>query len=357
MEDVVTGSQSSGKRHVAAFLDELPRAKSGDILAALNRYCDSGCTWRAFHPFETMQDNESAANGFWASLKHAFPDYELRPGLLLAGEYEDIQHVSMLGFVMGNFMNDWLGMPASYQLASLRFGFNATMRNGRMTRVHLMFDLIDLMRQAGFYPFRPMPGNSEQWTFAPGDAGYSLEDEGMRAGARTLEIVREMQVGLPAAGKVVDRASAAAAHSPHWSEHFNWFGPAGVGSSRGLRGFRDYHGALFLKAFPDRHGLPRDPHGADDRPGAFCEIGEGRLAMTAGWPAMRGTHGGAQWLGLPPTGKRIDMRVADWYRLTPDNRIADNWVLIDIPHMLDQMGLDILDDLRFAVDPLRPRLD
>ena len=35
----------------------------------------------------------------------------------------------MLGFVMGNFMNDWLGIPANYQLASLRFGFNVTVRN------------------------------------------------------------------------------------------------------------------------------------------------------------------------------------------------------------------------------------
>ena len=51
------------------------------------------------------------------------------------------------------------------------------------------------------------------------------------------------------------------------------------------------------------------------------------------------------------------MRVADWYRLSRDNKIADNWVMIDIPHMLDQMGLDILDDLRFFAAPQTPRLD
>ena len=227
----------------------------------------------------------------------------------------------------------------------------------RLVRAYVMFDLVDLMRQAGFYPFRRMPGAAEQWPFAPGDCGFSLGEESASEGIRTLEIIREMQIGLPAAGKVIDKASAAAAHSPHWAENMNWFGPAGIGSSRGMHGFRDFHGALFLKAFPDRYGIKRDAQGPDDRPGHFCEIGEGRLAMTAGWPAMRGTHSGSQWLGLPPSHAKVEMRVADWYRLTPDNRIADNWVLIDIPHILDQMGLDILDDLRFFVEPQTSRLE
>ena len=201
-----------------------------------------------------------------------------------------------------------------------------------------------------------MPGSSVQWSAPPGDAGFAMDAFDPGTGARTLAIVQEMQRGLPRAGAVVDQASAAANHSPHWLDTMNWFGPAGIGSSRGMRGFRDYHGALFLKAFPDRRGLPRDNVAGFDGPGHFCEIGEERLAMTAGWPAMSGTHTGSQWLGLPPTGKTIEMRVADWYRLAPDNRIVDNWVMIDIPHMLSQMALDLLDDLRFFADPRTPRL-
>ena len=348
---------SSGKRHLASFLEEVPNAQGNEIHNVLAKYCHPDCVWNFFHPFAGEQDNERAAEKFWVSLKCAFPDYEFRPALLLAGDYEEAQHVSMLGFLMGNYMGNWLEVPPSHQLTLLRFGLNVKLQEGRIARAHVMFDLIDLIRQAGFYPFRPMPGSSEQWPFGPGDVGFSLRSEDPEVGLRTLEIVREMQAGLPAAGKVVDKATAAASHSPHWSEDMNWFGPAGIGSSRGMRGFRDYHGALFLKAFPDRHGLPRDTEGPDNRPGHFCEIGEGRLAMTAGWPAMRGTHSGGQWLGLPPSGARVEMRVADWYRLTPDNRIADNWVLIDIPHMLDQMGLDILDDLRFFVEPQTSRLE
>ena len=45
------------------------------------------------------------------------------------------------------------------------------------------------------------------------------------------------------------------------------------------------------------------------------------------------------------------MRVADWYRLDNDNKIIDNWVMIDVPHMVHQMGMDIFHDLQFFVDP------
>lgn len=90
---------------------------------------------------------------------------------------------------------------------------------------------------------------------------------------------------------------------------------------------------------------------------AVREIGESKLALTAGWPAIRATHKGSQWLGISPTGREVEMGVADWYHLNRDNQIADNWVMIDIPHILDQMDLDLIDDLRFFAKPDTPRLD
>ena len=60
-------------------------------------------------------------------------------------------------------------------------------------------------------------------------------------------------------------------------------------------------------------------------------------------------------MGLPPTGRRIEMRVADWYRTDEDDKLVDNWVLIDVLHMLSQMGYDVLDDLTYSVDPRKPR--
>ncbi len=348
---------SANKSLVLAFLDAIAETESEHSTAVLDRFCHPDCVWHFFAPFEGPHDNSHAAEHFWSPLKQAFPDFEFRPALLLAGDYERTDHVSALGFVMGNQVNPWLGIPARHQLSMLRFGFNATVTEGKIANAFVMFDAIDLMYQAGVYPLRRMPGSAIQWPFGPNQTSSCKLEADIAESAQSLAIIREMQRGLPKAGKVVDRASAAANHSPHWSKNMNWYGPAGIGSSRGMAGFRDYHGALFLKAFPDRSGIARDDTGAIKRAGHFCEIGDANFAMTAGWPAMQATHTGSQWLGLPPTGKRVEMRVANWYRLSADNKIADNWVMIDVLHILDQMGLDLLDDLRFLVQPEIPRLD
>jgi hypothetical protein len=50
------------------------------------------------------------------------------------------------------------------------------------------------------------------------------------------------------------------------------------------------------------------------------------------------------------------MRVADWYRLDENGKICDNWVMIDIPHIVHQMGMDLFHDLQFFVDRSKERM-
>lgn len=352
----MASSQTPFKRLLRCFLNDLCETVDGKAASVLNRYCHRDCSWNFFQPYPDTCGNDAAA-AFWTELKHAFPDMEIRPALMLTGRCEGDDHISMLGFAMGNHAGTWLNIPPTRRLSMLRLSVNAVVQENKFSQVVVMFDAIDLMRQAGFYPLRAMPGSAEQWPFAPGDDGFDMQPRRPVEGERTLAIVQEMQRGLPDADAVTDRASAAAAHSPHWDGNMNWYGPAGIGSARGMEGFRDYHGALFLKAFPDRSGIPRNQGSTGIIAQYFCEIGEGRLAMTAGWPAMRGTHMGGQWLGLPPSGRAIEMRVADWYRLNASEKIVDNWVMMDIPHILDQMGLDLFGDLRFFAEPGLPRLD
>ncbi|MGB6229428.1 MAG: hypothetical protein WBF53_04800 [Litorimonas sp.] len=341
------------KAALLGLLDGLSSAREGADRDALSQYMAPQAIAEFYDPFGSGVGLEEIETAFWAPLKSAFPDYEIRPGLVLEGRYEDRMHASVLGHVIGTFLDPLAYIPPTRKMASLRIGINAVFESEKIVAFFVMVDLIDLMRQAGVYPFRAMPGSDGPWFMPPAETGTG---RGEGSGIRTLDIVREMQHGLPDGPAVVDRASAAAHHSPHWAERMNWFGPAGIGSSRGMEGFRDSHGALFLKAFPDRHGLPRAAGTDVGRQGHFCEIGEGRLAMTGGWPNMRAHHRGGHWLGLPPTGCRIDMRVSDWYRLDDANRIVDNWVMMDIPHMLAQMGLDVFEDLPFAANPQRSRL-
>ncbi|MFT5364747.1 MAG: hypothetical protein ACI9VX_002384 [Dinoroseobacter sp.] len=49
------------------------------------------------------------------------------------------------------------------------------------------------------------------------------------------------------------------------------------------------------------------------------------------------------FLGQDPTGERLFMRVCDWWR-REDDLLVENWVLVDIPHVLLQLGYDIFAD-------------
>lgn len=326
-----------------------------DLALTLTRYCHADCRFEVFHPFNTFEGVDSAAKGFWQSLRTAFPDHEHRVSVAIGGEYEGRDQVSTLGHLQGTFDAPWLGIPPTHGMVTLRFGVNALIVEGRIAKAYIMLDIVDVMRQAGVYPFRRMPGNDGAWPSPPIDTGASSLSSDPARGETTLAIVREMQMGLPHPSEVATLSTAPSRHSVRWHRNMNWYGPAGIGSMRGLRGFRNFHGALFLQAFPDRSGRPRDPDGPEDGPGHYTQLADGRFAVTGGWPSLVATHLGGEWLGLPPTGRRVEMRVADWYWLDANDLIADNWVMMDIPHIVHQMGLDILHDLEFRTDPARER--
>ena len=339
------------KRQLAELLQGLSESDGADIDTTLAACCAPDTLWRVFHPFNDLHGNAEAAARLWAPLRQAFPDWEARMAFFLAGEYEGRQVVSAWGVVMGNLAAPWLGIAPTHGLCTLRLGINAVFDAGRIVKVYVLLDVIDVMRQAGLYPLRRMPGAAEAWAFPPCDSGASASTVDAALGAVTLTAVREMQMGLAKGDELKNLAGSRSRHSPHWHRNMMWYGPAGIGSSRGQKGFLDYHGALFIQAFPDREGIVRDPNGPEDRPGHYIRVGDGHFAVTAGWPSLYGTHLGGQWLGLPPSGKRVEMRVADWYRTDRDGKIIDNWVMIDVLHILQQTGLDVLDDLRYIVDP------
>ena len=328
-------TDARGKQLLAALLTGL--AEAPDPRPVLDRYCAPDCLWRIFHPFNDLRGSEAVADGFWTPLKTAFPDYEQRPAFLLAGEYAGRAQASSWGVAMGTFDAPWLGIPPTHRPVTLRFGICATLVEERFTRVHLLLDILDVMRQAGVYPLRAMPGSAEAWAFPPPDTGASAIVCDPVLGAESLRIVREMQMALPRPDEVAMLSQVPSRHSHHWHPRMNWYGPAGIGSSRGERGFRDFHGALFLQAFPDRAGFPRAAGGTAAAPGHFIRL-------------VVGVH-----LHPEDAGRRVEMRVADWYRLDAQRLIVDNWVMIDVPHILDQMGLDVLHDLRWRVDPAKPR--
>jgi predicted ester cyclase len=110
-----------------------------------------------------------------------------------------------------------------------------------------------------------------------------------------------------------------------------WYGPGGIGANYRWDGFVRDHRAPFLRAFPDRRGGDH-----------YCRIGDGAYAAISGWPSMTMTHRG-EYLGVPPTGRKLSLRVMDFYRCA-GACIAENWVMLDYVDLFRQIGRDIIAD-------------
>ena len=167
----------------------------------------------------------------------------------------------------------------------------------------------------------------------PGPAtrdGVALSPQDAHDGIQSLALVEAMIAGLMSYDRLTLESMGM---ERFWHPQMMWYGPAGIGTSRALKGFQDVHQRAFLKAFPDRVG-------GDHK----ARIGEGAYVGSAGWPSVRATHLGP-WLGVPPTEWRISMRVMDFWR-REDNLLRENWVFIDQLDLLLQMDFDVLAMLR-----------
>ncbi len=110
-----------------------------------------------------------------------------------------------------------------------------------------------------------------------------------------------------------------------FTQGFRWMGNQGCGTKTGLQEFQDNWQRPFQAAFKDK----------------VC-IDEARLFMgewAAAFGRQEATHAG-EFMGIPASGKRIEIRYMDFWKVE-NGRITDNWVMVDFPHVLAQLGTDV----------------
>jgi hypothetical protein len=119
----------------------------------------------------------------------------------------------------------------------------------------------------------------------------------------------------------------------HWAEDMIWWGPAGIGASYTIERYVEQHAGPFRAHLHDRtfHGHV-----------AF--LTEGHYGGFFGWPNLSMQNVGG-YMGLPASAARGEMRVVDIYRRDGD-KLAENWVFIDMLHFLKCQGLDVLERIR-----------
>jgi len=111
----------------------------------------------------------------------------------------------------------------------------------------------------------------------------------------------------------------------YFADGFRWMGNYGCGIKNGLREFQENWQKPFQAAFSEK----------------VC-IDEARLFMGE-WGAAFGRqealHSG-EFMGVKPTGKKVEIRYMDFWKVE-NKKIVDNWVMVDFPSVLKQLGVDI----------------
>jgi predicted ester cyclase len=327
----------ANKRFVHHAMVEIAEAGPNGIAGALARAYHTDAVWRGSHPMNEMTGIAAIEAQVWRGLHHAFPDLERRAAILMAGTYDGHDLVGCTGHLCGTFHKDWLGIPATGKTVYLRFGEFHRMVDGRIAQSTVLIDVLDVIRQAGVWPLTASLGTEGMWPGPFTAEGILLTEQDETLGQANFTQMRAMQQALGQHGdwRVMGRdAFLIPSQVEGWHPKMMWYGPSGIGTARGIEGFVDHHRLPWRRAF---HNTVGGQH--------YARIADGAYTATAGWPSLTTDHLGGGLMGLPPTGRQITMRVMDFY-LHHEGLIRENWVPIDIIHMLLQMDVDVFDRIR-----------
>jgi predicted ester cyclase len=325
----MTTINTTNKKRVHDFSRAVHDVSTATVDDLLAEYYGDDAVWNGFGPIGTVEGRDALAAEFWRPLLEAFPDLQQNDHIIFGNDFEGADWVLSTGYLLGTFENDWLGIPATGHATWLHYAAFHEFEGGDIVRTKYFLDVLDVMRQAG-YEFFPAPGPQ---IVAPGPTtqnGVQLTEQDPDESAKTLQLVEDMifeglhsyeEEGLDGLGM-----------EKYWHEDFMYYAPCGIGTTRGIDGFQAYHQAPFLEAFPDRRGGNHEPR-----------IAEGYYCASTG--PVSATHTGSGWLSLPATGREVAIDVVDVWRREGD-RLAQNWLFIDLVDFLDQIGVDIFERLK-----------
>lgn len=289
------------------------------------------CLVQLAHPLETLAGVDGLYEQAYAPLLNAVPDLERRDFIVMAGESKGGDWVGCCGHYMGVFEQPWLDIPPTQHLMAMRYHEFFRLDDGMIVEMQALWDIPQVMLQAGAWPM--LPSLAPDWV-VPGPAtndGIITSAYDEAKSRASLDWVRAMLVAL----KRNEISVEAMELDRYWHPSMMWYGPAGIGSMRRISGFRNWHQIPFLKAMPDRDAFLSK--------GIF--FGDGDYVGFTGWPGMRMTISGDGWLGIAPSNQEITMRSLDFWRCE-SGLIRENWVLIDLLHVYDQIGVDVFERMR-----------
>lgn len=322
-------SATTLKSALLPFRTALATADARTLRPALEAAFHPDASLHLCHPFGELTGPDALHDRALAPLLAAMPDLERRDMIVMAGTTPEGQDwVGCMGNYMGTFLSPFLGIRPTGHLAHMRYHEFFRIEGGRIVEMQAIWDIPELMMLAGVWPLAPQFG-AYLCTPAPmtGD-GLATDGDGAAAMAHVMAMLTDLCRHPAEPDPAIMRMEA------YWHPRFNWYGPAGIGTGRGISGFRNWHQIPFLQAMPDRKL---------DSMGALSShwVAEGQYVCETGWPNMRLTLSNDGWMGIAPAGREVLLRSLDFWRLEA-GLIRENWVLVDLLDLYKQVGVDVL---------------
>ncbi len=329
----MTNFQNS-KALVRQYYDELDAAQENDIAEVLKRYTTRDYYWRGMHPFYEQQGANAVADVFWKPFRESFTAIQRRQDIFMAG-LNDVDNFSSewvcsMGHLLGLFDKDWLGIPSTGKMGFLRYAEFNRITDGKISETALFCDIISIMQQAGL---SPLPLQTGAAIITPGPRthdGLLFAHQAPAEGAKTLALIKRMCDDLTSTERFNSTQDELA---QTWHNDMLWFGPAGIGATYTIERYEEQHQGPFSQ------GLDSIKFN-----GHICRLAEGSFAGWFGWANLSAKPTGG-FMGLPASSVRSEMRVVDIYRREGD-KLAENWIFIDLIYFLKQQGLDVLERMR-----------
>ncbi|MGR3610735.1 MAG: ester cyclase [Sulfitobacter sp.] len=318
------------KQIIQRLYTELAQCDDDGVTAVLNRFYAPNHIWRGYHPFHEMRGAEPVADIFWTPLRNALKAMQRREDVFMAGanemdSFNSVWVVSM-GHLMGLFDAEWLGIAPTGKMAFLRYCEFNKVEDGYITETAMFFDIPHLMMQAGLNPFPPQTAAHLVQPGPMTHGGLMYDRKPAEEGEKTLAAINAMITDL---GQWNSGLSLEDELRRTWHEDMIWWGPAGIGATYTIERYAKQHSGPFRASFSNR-----------SKTNHICRMSEGHFGGFFGWPNFKATPTGG-FMGFPASGKPGEFRVIDIYRREGD-KLAENWIFIDLLHFWNQQGVDIL---------------
>ncbi|MEP2530415.1 ester cyclase [Shimia sp.] len=284
----------------------------------------------ASHPINEARDGTGYFSDIIAPIADAFQGLVRQNYVMIGGEYLGTEWVTSTGYFHGHFTQPLFGIPPSGKLAFLRFGEFHRMEGGKIVETHVYLGFAELIIALGLWPLATSQGYEG---VVPGPATH----DGIVTGAS--DPVQSRASADLVEGMLMQLATEDNAWRPFWDARMVWYGPGGLGSYHTVDAFADFQ-RPFETTFD---GWGDGKEDSINGVGANCKAGDGGYAFLHGWRMITGVHV-KPFLGLEPTGKRVFMRDCDWWRCE-GGKIVENWCMLDIPHVLMQLGYDLFAEI------------